>query len=274
MKQTHHEDIDLVELLAKSIRALRRHIVLISICLGLTIGLAVWLWFAAARVYESRMIIYSSILTESYCLELAENLNALVRDHNHRLLADRLGITEKQAAAIRKVTMKGALEGALQEADRLVIVVTVRTLDNAILPDLQEGIIKYIAENDFVKIRIDEKKRTYNELIARVGEEIEKLEAVKQRMLQGPYASSSGMVMMNPSEAYSRTVELVKQKLALEESLRLVNSVQLVEGFIPLHRPVSPKLPVLLAAALVAGSLLALTIIGLRYAWSLAQRDE
>ena len=72
MNQTHHEEIDLVELLARSLRALRRHLVLILICLGVTIGFAVWIWSASARVYESRMLIYSSILTESYCQELAE----------------------------------------------------------------------------------------------------------------------------------------------------------------------------------------------------------
>lgn len=274
MKQTPHEEIDLVELLAKSIRALKRNFTLILICLGLTIGLAVWLWIAAAREYESRMMIYSSILTESYCQELAESLNALVRDDNYSALAARLGLTEEQAVTIRRVTMEGALEGAVPEVDRLIVIVTVRTRDNAVLPDLQRGIMEYIAGNDFVKIRTEERRRSYEELIARVAEEIEKLEAVKQKILQGTYSSSTGMMMMNPSEAYARTVELVRQKLELEEKLRLVNSVQLVEGFIPLNKPVSPKLSILMAGGLVTGMLLSLLIMGLRYAWSLAQQDE
>jgi uncharacterized protein involved in exopolysaccharide biosynthesis len=273
MNQTHYEEIDLVELLAKSIRALRRHAILISICLGLTLGLAVWIWVTSDRVYESRMMIYSSILTQSYCEQLAENLNALVRDRNRPALASRLGLTEEQAAAIRKVEMEGALEGAVPEPDRWAIVVTVRITDNAILPDLQKGIIEYIAGNDFVKVRTDERKRTYEELIARVAEEIEKLEAVKQRLLEGAYTSPQGMVMMNPSEAYSRTVSLVKEKLELEEKLRLVNSVQLVEGFIPLNNPVSPRLSLLLVGGFVAGILLFFLIIGLRYVWYLAERD-
>lgn len=274
MKQTRYEEIDLVELLAKSIRALKRHALLITICLALSIGFAVWLWFTSPRVYESRMMIYSSILTESYCQELAENLNALVRDGNSSALANRLKLTVEQAAALRKVNMEGALEGAVPEVDRWAIVVTVRVTDNAILPDLEAGIVEYIAGNDFVKVRTDEKKRTYQELIARVAEEIEKLEAVKQRILQGAYSSPQGVVMMNPSEAYARTVQLVKEKLELEEKLRLVNSVQVVEGFIPLNRPISPRLSLLLVGGFVGGIIAFLLIIGFRYTWLVAQRDE
>src|SRR5690606_22321931 len=149
-------------------------------CLALTIGLAVWMWFTSARVYESRMLIYSSILTQAYCEELAESLNALIRDHNHRALADRLSLTVEQAAAHRSVTMVGALECAVPAVVRCAVVVTVRVTDNAILPDLEEGVVGYIAGKDFVKIRADQKKRAYQKLIARVAEESEKLEAVNQ----------------------------------------------------------------------------------------------
>ena len=81
-------------------------------------------------------------------------------------------------------------------------------------------------------------------------------------------------MLMNPSEAYVSTVELVKEKLELEEKLRLVNSVQVVEGFVPIKNPVSPKLSILLPVGFVAGLLLAVVIIALRYAWALSERNE
>jgi hypothetical protein len=267
MKQVHHEEIDLVALLAKSIRAFRRNLVLILICFGATIGLAVWIWSTSPKVYESRMIIYSSILTESYCVELGENINALVNDRNYPELAARLGITEQQASA-----MKGALE-TVPEESRFAIVVTVRTIDNAILPDLQKGLMQYISQNDFVKLREDEKKRGYQELIERISDEIDKLEAVKQRFVQGS-ANSGGMVLMDPSDAYMGTVALVQQKVEAEEMLKLASAVQLVEGFVPLKKPVGPRLLVLLAGALVAGLVLSTALIGFRYAWVIAQHDE
>src|SRR5690606_4777654 len=190
-----------------------------------------------------------------------------------KVLAARLGLTEQEAARIRKVTMKGALQ-TVPEEDRLAIVVTVRTTDNGILPALQKGIMEFIAENDFVKIRAEERKRVYEELLASVKEEIEKLETVKQKMAQGSTVSPAGMLLMDPSEAYVKTVQLVEQKLELEEKLRLVNSVQLVEGFIPRNRPVGPGLPLLLSGAIVAGILLSAVVLGFKYAWLLSQRDE
>lgn len=273
MKEKPQDEIDLIELLARFIRMLRRNIVLISISVAVCLAISIWALVTLPKVYESRMIIYSDILTESYCDQLAMNLNALVQDRNFELLAERLKISEDQAATLRNVEMEGVLEGAATEAERLVIVVEVRLVDNSVLPDLQEGIVQYMTEKDFVKTRTEEKRRFYQELIARVGQEIEKLEVVKQKITDGDYRQVSGMVMVNPADVYAQTVELFKNKLMLEEELRLVSSVQLVEGFSPLNRPVSPKLSILLPAGLVAGLLVAFLIIGLRYALTLAPGD-
>lgn len=273
MNDKPQDEIDLIELLARFIRLLKRNLVLISACVVLSLGLATWVGLTAPKVYESRMMIYSSILTESYCDQLAMNLSALIKDKSYELLAERLKISRAQASQLREVQIEGALEGVVDEAERLFIVVVVRTLDNAVLPDLQAGIIQYISQKDFVKVRTEEKKRYYQELIAKVGEEIEKLEAVKQSITSGDYRPATGMVMVNPSDVYAQTVSLFESKLALEERLHLVNSVQLVEGFSPLQRHVSPKLSLLLPAGLVSGLLLAFLILGLRYVISLARQD-
>lgn len=274
MKDQPHDEIDLVELLARFVRVLRRNAVLLLTCVVITLGIAVWVGLTAPKVYESRMMLYTSILTESYCEQLAMNLRALIRDENYELLAKRLKISADQASKLREVEIEGALEVAPSEMDRNFIVVVIRTLDNSILPDLQEGIMKYISQKDFVKVRTEEKKRFYEGLIARVGEEIGKLEDVKQRISAGDYRQVSGMVMVNPADVYKQTVELYREKFTLEEELRLVNSVQLVEGFSPLNRHVSPKLSLLLPAGLVSGFLLAFLIMGLRYVTSLARQDE
>jgi len=162
----------------------------------------------------------------------------------------------------------------VDEADKLFLVVTVRVFSNTILPDLQDGIVRYIGQNDFAKVRTEEKRRFYNELIAKVDEEIQKLEGVKQKISDGAYRSSNGVVMMNPSDPYTETVALFRDKLAYEELLRLVNSVQVVEGFSALNRHVSPKLSLLLPAGLLAGLILAFLILGLRYVISLSRQDE
>ena len=274
MTDKHTDEIDLVELLARFVRVLWRHAVLIVGCVVVALGLSVWIGLAKPKVYESRMMIYSDILTESYCDQLAENLSALIKDENYDLLSKRLGMSPEQASKLRRVQIEGTLEGQVSEAERNFVVVVVRTVDNSILPDLQEGIMQYISEKDFVKVRTEEKKRFYKELIARVGEEIEKLETVKQRISAGEFRQVSGMVMMNPADIYRQTVELFKEKLTLEEELRLVNSVQLVEGFSPVKRHVSPKLSLLVSGGLLLGLVFAFLILGLRYVIMIARGNE
>ena len=274
MNNNPQEEIDLVSLLARFVKLLRRNAALILICVGITLGLSLWIGLTRHKVYESRMMIYSSILTESYCDQLARNLQSLIRDRNLKLIGERLGLSQDQAALLRDVEIEGGLEGTVDEADKLFLVVTVRVFSNTILPDLQDGIVRYIGQNDFAKVRTEEKRRFYNELIAKVDEEIQKLEGVKQKISDGAYRSSNGVVMMNPSDPYTATVALFRDKLAYEELLRLVNSVQVVEGFSALNRHVSPKLSLLLPAGLLAGLILAFLILGLRYVISLSRQDE
>lgn len=273
MKDKPKDEIDLIELLARFVRLLKRNFALILVCVVVSLGLAIWVGLTSPKVHESRMMIYSDILTESYCDQLAKTLTALIKDRNYELLAKRLNLSTEQASKLRDVQIEGALEGAVPEEARSFIVVVVRILDNSVLPDLQAGIIQYISQKDFVKSRTEEKRRYYEELIASIGEEIEKLEVAKQRITTGDYGRAAGTVMMNPSDIYAQTVALVENKLSMEEKLHLVNSVQLVEGFSPLNQHVSPKLSLLLPAGMVSGLLVAFLIIGLRYTLSLARED-
>lgn len=259
------DELDLIQLAAGFVRMLRRNIILILICVGTTTAIAVWITLTAHKVYESRMMLYSNILTESYCDQLAVNLRAIIKDENYELLAERLNITSDQASQLRDIQIEGALQAGsiAQEADRLFLVVTVKVIDNSVLPALQDGIIYYLGQNDFVKVRTQQKIQYYEKLIARVADEIEKLERVKERLSEGTYKSQGGIVVMDPSDPYAETVELYRDKLTYEEALRLVNSVQLVEGFSPLNTPVSPKLTLLLPGGLLSGVILAFLILGI-----------
>jgi hypothetical protein len=275
MDDRPNEELDLIKLAAGFIRMLKRNMILILVCVGFTMGLAVWIAFMGHKTYESRMMLYSDILTESYCDHLAVNIEAIIKERNYKLLANRLNISEAQASKLKGIKIEGALEPgtAAQEAEKLFLVVTVRVSDNSVLPDLQVGIISFIGQNDFVKVRTQEKKQYYEKLIAKVGEEIEKLEKIKEKIAAGTYRSESGIVVMDPADPYSKTVELYRDKLGYEEALRLVNSVQLVEGFTPLNKQVSPKLSLLLPAGLASGFVVAFSIMAISYLIRVSRED-
>jgi uncharacterized protein involved in exopolysaccharide biosynthesis len=56
--------------------------------------------------------------------------------------------------------------------------------------------------------------------------------------------------MFDPTTINSKIVEMNKERGTLQSALKIVNSVQLVEGFTAFKKPASPKLSV----SIVAGS--------------------
>jgi hypothetical protein len=268
MPDKSNDEIDLFNLVGRFVLVLKKYAVLIVICVLIATGTSLGLYFAAKKVYESRMMIFSDILTESYAEKLAVTIQSLLWDGNHELVGKRLGITTEQAGLVKSIKVESALdEGAanVQESDKLFLVVTVRVQDNSVLPDLQNGILNYVRQNEFAKVREEQKRIFLTDLIQKVEEEITKIESLKERISEGNYRGSEGMVMMDPSNPYAKTVELYREKLTYESELALLNSVQLVEGFTPFANPIQPKLSVYVPAGFFAGVLLAFGIILLRY---------
>ncbi len=77
-----NDEIDLLELFAKFILIIRRNtvIIIIAFILGTLLGLAYYQF--VPKSYESRMILTSDILTESYSKTLFETINQLVKERN------------------------------------------------------------------------------------------------------------------------------------------------------------------------------------------------
>jgi hypothetical protein len=98
----------------------------------------------------------------------------------------------------------------------------------------------------------------------KVEEEITDMEAWKERISSGAFFQSvKGSVMFDPTTINSKILELTKEKITLENSLALVNSVQVIEGFTVFEKPTSPRLSV----SLISGSLVGLTFVSVLIAF-------
>lgn len=262
------DEIDLLELVSKVVILFKKNLWLIILCIAICFGASLAIYYSKDRVYSSRMIVYSDILTKSYSEKLALNLKDLIEDDSYTELSSKLGLTPGEAEELVDLRIESALDDAspqVEEARRLFLVITVEVKDNAILPKLQTGIMKFIGENSFVKVRVEQRKKYYEELIQKVSMEIEKLEEVKKKISEGTFKSGGGMLLMDPSEPFSKSIDLFKERLSYQQSLELVNSVQLVEGFVPFDRPIKPRLSLTIGEGILAGFLLASMIMFFRY---------
>ncbi len=262
------DEIDLIELLAKVTLGIKNNFrsLVLAFVIGSLLGLAFYQF--VPKVYESNMIIQSDILTESYGERIAESMDLLIREQNFEILGSRMGISLEKAASIKKIKIESVKQKQTNttEKENNTFIITVRTTDNNLLPDLQNGLINYLRNNEFVKVRVRQRQDYYKAMIEKVGQEISSLDSLKKRLFTGKpiYSNSAEMMLVDPTNIYSKIIELNKEQINYKNGLELVNSIQLVEGFTIYKKPVSPKLSISLTAGASIGVFFVLTLIAIK----------
>lgn len=256
-KKNKGDEIDLFELFLKGINIFRDNFWTIFIFFLMGIGLGLVHYHYSKNVFENKMVISSSILTKSYCQKLIETTNKYRKENNLKAISSQLRVTENQAEEIISLSIDDLLEfNDLKEQTAFLI--TVRVHNQDILPDLQKGLIQYLEDNEFVKVRVEQNKRYFEQTISKLEQEIKDMEMLKQKISTGAFfQSNTGNIMFDPTTVNSKILELTKEKINLENNLALVNSVQIIEGFTPFQRPSSPRLSV----SLISGSLIGLFFV-------------
>jgi hypothetical protein len=266
-QEKQRDEIDLVDLFFKAVILLQRNfwLILIFFVAGSLLGLAYY--YSSKKVYESQMIISSDILTESYAEIFFDISNKHLRQGDKGALAEHLHIDVPTASQVTSISITKLSQAEVKENERFLI--TVRVLDQQVLPSLQQGIVKAISENEFVAVRQELKKAALIENIATTTREIKDLQDFKVNLYKGDFFErNSGNVMFDPSEVNSKILEFEEKRITMENELRLANSVQVIQGFTKFRGQSSP----LLSVSLVAGSTVGLVFVGLLIAFKSIRR--
>jgi uncharacterized protein involved in exopolysaccharide biosynthesis len=277
-KVTEGDEIDLLDLLAKTIIAIKKNLALIIVAfvVGTSIGFIFYQF--VPKVYESKMLISSDILTESYSKVLIDNLEKLIKEDNANSLARELGITPHQASQIAEIEIKSALErpGETPENSKIYLTVQVRLKDNSLWPQIQNGIVDYFQYNEFVKIRVEQRKKYLNQIIEKIDLELVDLGRLKNKIAEDGFAQSDkqSLVLFDPTTVNSKILELNKEKINLQNSLETVNSIQVIEGFTVFIKPAYPQLSLSLVGGSMFGFLCVGLFIGIKAIRSLVQFSE
>jgi small basic protein len=257
------DEIDLLELLAKIVITIKGNIlsIIIAFVIGSILGLCYYQF--VPKTYESQMLISSDILTESYSKALVEDINKLVKEKSFTTISTKLNISEQEASKLGKLGIKNGLEKSdgIKEEDKNYLQINVQSSDNTIWSNLQNGLINFLESNDYAKIRIDQKRKYYVQIIQRIDIELVDLAELKNNISSGKMSQSSkdNLILFDPTTVNTKILELNKEKINLQNELETVNGVQLVEGFTVFEKPVSPKLSI----SLVAGASVGLFFVAL-----------
>lgn len=264
-KQVSNDEIDLVELLVKVVLLIKRNLIQIIIFFVVGTGLGYAYASLAPKVYESKMLVSSEILTESYSEKLFENLQSLIQERNYSSVAPMIGLSAEEVEFLSKIKIESALKDKPpSEDEKKFFLITVELTDQSILPKLQNGLIAFFKQNDYVKLRVDAKRKMHSEVISKIDEEIKSLEKFKTEIGDGSFFSrTKGDVMFDPTSVNSKIVSLTQEREELKEKLTLISSVEIVEGFTEFDKPIWPKKSVSLAA----GATLGLFLVGIMIAF-------
>jgi hypothetical protein len=267
--KANDDSIDLIELLARILIALKNNLTLIlsTIVIGILLGYGYFQF--ESKTYESKMLISSDIHTESYSEFLITDLVHLIKERNLASISTKLQLSENQAAALSSIEIKSSLEESdqIKEGEKNFLSITCRSKDNEIWPTLQTGLLTFLESTNYVKIRVEQRKKYFNQVIEKIDSELYDLNQLKIKIANGSILQSGkdNVFVFDPTTVNSKILELNKEKITLQNSMETVNSVQLVSGFNKFIKPVSPKLSSSIAIGSFIGFISALLIVALKY---------
>lgn len=101
----------------------------------------------APKVYESKMLISSDILTESYSEKIFQTLEKLINEQNYAELGAKLNVDPSIAGTISKLKIESALKDkpSNEEAKKFFLI-TAELYDQSVLTELQKGILSFCAK--------------------------------------------------------------------------------------------------------------------------------
>ena len=262
MNQEFSDEIDLRQL-ARSVRDFIRsnsRILVLFALAGSALGLAGF--FLIPPRYESQLVLQSDILTDHFSKRITENFDRLIEEKNFAVLGQRLSLDEDEAKALRNISIETVVQQSIQGEELAKMTITARVTDLGVLPKLQSGLLSYLRNIDFVKVRVRQREERYQDLIGQLEKEIRSLDSLKLKLLdrKGNGVSGAGLVFVDPTNIYGKLVELHERRIQYKNALELHDSVQIMEGFTPFNKPVFPKLSLMLVLGFALGLVTGLTV--------------
>ena len=244
-KNTHltSDDIDLLLLIERSILFFRKYrwVFIIAVVLGL--GFGIFVYRSLGKIYTSRLIVHTFILTNQEQIQIVENWSALLGKGEYAALAATFNCREDIFYSLKKLKAEEIQKG-VPGTNPPGFIIEVNVTDNSILDDLQKGIVYGFENNEYIKKRLNFKRAKLTELIDKTSVEIQKLDSTKKIMeniIEGK-AKSSSSIIIDGSGINRQLIEMNEKFLNYQEELKFTNAVEVLQSFGKFRQPVGPKL--------------------------------
>ncbi len=259
------DEIDLLKLLEQVWRFIFKNklIFILAIVLGAMGGYGSFRW--SKKIYQSKMLFHSDIITPLIGTALLDELNALVGVGNWGKLGEVLHLSAEQVSGIVNITIRSPLDHSepmiIKETERRLLIIELKSTAPALFSIYEKSIISYLENNDYSKSREKLKKNLYEGVHSKVVDEITDLEKLKKEVNDTPAGAEKYKNLLGLSEINSTIATLVKLKFSYQDSLSQLNRIVEINGFTTIYAPNPYKS---IAIGIAIGLLLSLSFVWIR----------
>ena len=223
-KEHRSDDLDLITLFEKIFSFSRNYGKMISVfsLIGVTIGLT--FYFFSSKQYASSLLLHSFTLTNTEHINIIENWDNLLKDHEYTVLGERLNcnpemlkkLTSISATEIQKLYIPNNPNGFMIE---------VMVKDNEILDSLGKGIVYGLENSDYIKAKLASKRSNLTQLTDKVKSELIKLDSTKKDVefsINNNNQHSSSYII-DISTINSQVIALSEKLLSFQDELKFTS---------------------------------------------------
>ncbi|MES1218434.1 MAG: hypothetical protein ABUT20_23205 [Bacteroidota bacterium] len=247
------EDVDLLLLIERVIAFFKKYkwVFIIAIVAGLASG--TYTYSSLPKVYKSRLIAHSFLLTNQEEIQIIENWNELLSRHEYVSLGKIFNCPENILHSLKQI--KGdEIQKVFTPANPNGFLIEVTVTDISLLDSFQTAIVYGLENTDYLKARIELKRANLRELIAKTTTEIEKFNATKKRLediINGDKKSSYSSII-DITGVSKQLIDMNEKLINYKQDLQFANALEVLQGFSKFKQPTGPKLFVWLFLGLVS----------------------
>ena len=216
-----------------------------------------------APVYQTEMIVSSSVVTSERIAIIIEPLEKLVEEKNYFELSRLLKIDSSTASKIKTIEAKEIKDETItnktpsyasEDLRQQNCLVTLKVKHNPSYFDtIQSGILSYLRNNDFVQRKSILDMNNLLNMKNRIHREIGELDSLKRTVTQ----QRGGVTVMDPSSINNSIAALYQSELNIDMKIKLEdNGINIIRDFARFKKPVEPKPLIVFIISFIVASLI------------------
>jgi len=220
-----------------------------------------YIWMKKTTFHAEMTVSYAQLEKKIYG-DMLLKLNQLIESKQYAAVAERLQLTEAQVKQIRDIYGENIHGEPLINdisVEKVPFYIEVDVYDVSVLPDLQNALVDYISQSDFVHQRLLLNERNYRNEIQYMKGQMVYMDSLKM-MLLSDCANLDADAVVNLEKLNKSQNEFFGRIRDLEAALQFNKNIEVMDGFVAHREPFSTLLIKYLLMGMLVG-------VGLRVLW-------